>query len=114
MLRPTTLQLLVPHIPGMDYVIWPQIRDNMIKYAHTFNDEEVAGLLFCTWRIRSTPNVEPIQFDEQGQLQIDPDFLARISTVDGWLLLGRFWEQYPNLTEGLDPAKHRISEADLV
>lgn len=114
MLRPTTTQLLIPHAEGADYVIWPQMRENFIKHGKKYVDEAISGLLFCTWRIRGTPNVNFIVRGEDGEVEIDPDFLAKISTPEGWVLLERFWIEYPELVEGLDPDRFMISEKDLV
>jgi hypothetical protein len=113
MFRPTTLQLLIPHPPLFDFVFWPQMRDNLIKYGMKYCTAHVFGLFFCTCRVRDTANTDIIAPNEGSDPKVDPNFLAKISTVDGWVLLDKFWAEYPELVEGMDPSKFQISEQDL-
>jgi hypothetical protein len=61
---------------------------------------EVFGLLFCTCRIRDTPNADFVVRNGGADTQIDTDFLDRASNVDGRVLLDRFWTEYPELVDG--------------
>jgi hypothetical protein len=112
--RPTTLQILVPHVPIVDYVIWPQMRDNFIKYGMKYCRPEVFELLSSSYRIRGTL---ALKFDLDvlnGDASPIPAFIERLSTVDGWVLLDKFWTAYPELVEGLEPRKFLILETDLI
>lgn len=113
-LHPTATQLFVPHPPIFDYVVWPQMRDNLIKHGLKYCRPEVFGLLFCTCRVRDTPNSDFLIRNGEANIQIDPFFLHRISNLDGMVLLDRFWNEYPELVEGMDPEKFMIREKDLI
>ncbi|KIX03609.1 uncharacterized protein Z518_07162 [Rhinocladiella mackenziei CBS 650.93] len=112
--RPTTTQLFVPHAPVLDYIVWPQMRDNFIRHGMKYCRGEVLGLLFCTCRVRDSPNTDFVVRSGGGELQINPEFLERISDVEGWVLLRTFWTEYPELVVGLDPQRVMIFEKDLV
>lgn len=111
--RPTMLQLMQQHPPMYDYVVWPQMRDNFIKHGMKYCTAEVFGLLFCTCRIRGTINSHNFVCGGPDAPTVDPEFLARIWDVDGWVLLDKFWIEYPELVEGLDQATVMITERDL-
>jgi hypothetical protein len=87
------MQLFIPHAPMIDYIVWPQIHDNFIKHGMKYCGGEVFSLLFCTCRIRDSPNANFVVRNGGADTQIDPDFLDRASNVDGWTLLGRFWTE---------------------
>ncbi|KIW02591.1 uncharacterized protein PV09_06041 [Verruconis gallopava] len=114
MLHPTNRQLCVPHAPIFDYIAWPTMRDNFIDSGMRYCRPEVFGLLFVTCRLRNTPNADYILRDVNNEAYIDPAFLAKVCDIDNWVLLDRFWTDYPDLVKGMDPAKHMISEEDLV
>jgi hypothetical protein len=90
------------------------MRDNFIKHGMKYCRGEVFGLLFCTNRIRDTPNADFVVRSGGAALQIDPHFLDQISNLDEWVLLDKFWIEYPELVEGLDPRKFMITEQNLV
>jgi hypothetical protein len=97
-----------------DYVVWPQMRDNFIRTGMKYCRSEVFGLLFCTCRIRDTPNSDFVTRTRGGDPEVDPKFIEKISTVEGWVLLDRFWTEYPELVDGMDVDKFKISEKDLI
>lgn len=47
-------------------------------------------------------------------MQIDLSFLERASNADDWVLLKRFWDEYPELVEGLDAETYMITEDELL
>lgn len=114
MFRPTAIQLFVPHPPIFDYVVWPQLRDNFIVHGMKYCRAEVFGLLFCTCRVRNTRNTDYIVRSRGGDPQADPAFLEKIFSLDGWVLLEKFWNEYPELVVGMDREKIMILENDLV
>jgi hypothetical protein len=103
MLRPTTTQLVVSHPPILDLIIWPRMRDNFIKHGMKYCRTDVFGLLFCTLRIRDTPNSDFIVQEEGVEPYVDPEIIKKMSSPNEWVLLDKFWNTYPELVEGLDP-----------
>jgi hypothetical protein len=114
MLRLTPRQLFVPHAPIFDYIVWPQMRDNLIESGTKYCRPEVFGLLFVCCRIRNTPNADYVIHDGAGEPGIDPVLIAKLSDIENWVILDRFWNDYPELVKSLDPNKFMISEGDLV
>lgn len=79
-----------------------------MKYCRS----EVFDLLFSSYRIQDPP---AFVVSRLGAIpQIDPDFLERISKIDGWALLDKFWTEYPELVKGLDPLKLMVLEKEAV
>jgi hypothetical protein len=104
----------MPHAPIFDFIAWPEVRDNFIQTGMKYCRPEVFGLLFVTCRLKDTPNADWVVRNGSEEPQIDPDFVSIFSNLDNWVLLDRFWRDYPDLVKGLDPAKYMISEQDLV
>ncbi|QKX61359.1 uncharacterized protein TRUGW13939_08507 [Talaromyces rugulosus] len=114
-LKPTMMQLLFPHANLIDYIMWPQVRDNLIKHGSKYWQNEVFGLLFCTCRIRGTHNTNFPSFESEDEaFRIDVSLLERASNVHNWVILEAFWKEFPELVEGLDPKAFMITEKDLL
>ncbi|KAF9893309.1 hypothetical protein FE257_011739 [Aspergillus nanangensis] len=101
--RPTTTQLVQEHPISYDGIFWPQLRDNLIRHGDKYDMESVLGLLSCTCRVRGGFNQEIIVRKNDGDLQVHPGFHRRFHTTDEWGLLEKFWIEYPELVEGMDP-----------
>lgn len=109
------MQLEVPHPGTIDHIMWPQVRDNFIRLGPSYWRDEVFGLLFCTCRIRDTPDTGFSTTDFGGNtFQIDLSFMERASHADNWVLLKRFWDEYPELVDGLDSEIYMITENELL
>ena len=113
-MRPTLMQYLVPHHPNLDYLLWPQIRDNFIKYESKYCQDEVFGLLACCVRIRWGFNRRFLVRYNGGEPELDPQFAKKFLSLDSWGILGKFWEVYPELVVGLDRDKCLIKESHLI
>lgn len=114
MLHPTPRQLCIPHAPILDFVAWPTMRDNIISSGTKYCRPEVFGLLFVTCRLKNTPNADWIVRSADEEPRLDPSFVETFNNMENWVLLDRFWRDYPELVKGLDPHKFMISEQDLV
>jgi hypothetical protein len=91
------------------------MRDNLIEqYGTKSSRPEIFGLLFVTCRLRDTPNTDHLVRNPSTEPKIDPEFLEKVSDVNCWVLLDKFWNEYPELVRGLDPKTVMISEEDLV
>lgn len=109
------MQLQVPHPGTIDHIMWPQVRNNFIRLGTKFWRDEVFGLLFCTCRIRDTPGTDFSSINSgDNAFQIDLSFLERASNVEDWVLLKRFWDEYPELVEGLDAKTYMITDNELL
>jgi hypothetical protein len=86
----------------------------MIKMGVRNDRFEVLGLLFCSCRIRDTPNSTFIIRKPGADPYVDPQFLQKVCSTDGWVLIDKFWKAYPELVEGMDPDRFMISESDLM
>lgn len=89
------------------------MRDNMIAAGTKYCRPDVFGLLFVTCRLKATPNADWVIKNENEEPQVDPAFVELFSELDNWVLLDRFWNDYPELVKGMDH-KFMISEQDLV
>jgi Domain of unknown function (DUF3425) len=109
------MQLQVPHPGTIDHIMWPQIRDNFLRLGPKYWRDEVFGLLFCTCRIRGTPDTDFSTIDSGDYaFQIDLSFMERASNAVDWVLLKRFWDEYPELVEDLDAETYMITEDELL
>ncbi|KAI9373935.1 hypothetical protein BJX61DRAFT_551919 [Aspergillus egyptiacus] len=103
-LRPTTIQLVQEHPLAVDVVLWPQMRDNLILHGAKYDLGSVFGLLACTCRVRGGFNQELFIRENDGDPEVHPDFYQRFMNPGQWGLLEKFWTEYPELVQGLDPA----------
>ena len=90
------------------------MRDNIISSGTKYCRPEVFGLLFVTCRLKNTPNADWIVRSADEEPRLDPSFVETFNNMENWVLLDRFWRDYPELVKGLDPHKFMISEQDLV
>ncbi|EMD91415.1 hypothetical protein COCC4DRAFT_129235 [Bipolaris maydis ATCC 48331] len=102
--RPSTLQLTRHHDLLYDLILWPQMRDNLIRYGPKHDHDAVFGLLSCTLRIRGSFRKEFIIRENDGDLQLDPSFYQKFMDISNWGILERFWLEYPDLVRGFDPS----------
>ncbi|KEQ68110.1 hypothetical protein M436DRAFT_29969, partial [Aureobasidium namibiae CBS 147.97] len=101
-LHPTTLQLSELHPSSADLVIWPVMRDNIIRYSATLDMAAVHSLFVCTCRLRGAFNAKFIKRTNNGDLELDTAFERIFLDVEKWGLLDKFWVTYPQLVEKLD------------
>jgi hypothetical protein len=95
--------------------MWPQVRNNFIRLGRNYWRDEIFGLLFCTCRIRGTPITDFSSVNSgDKEFQIDLSFMERASNAEDWVLLKRFWDEYPELVEGLDADTYMITENELL
>jgi hypothetical protein len=106
--RPTLKQWSTPHPPAFDYVIWPEIRDNFIDYGMKYCRQDVFDLLCSCCQIRDPPDF--MVYRDGVASRMDPKYLQTIYSVEGWMLTEKFWTEYPELVQGLNPQKFMISE----
>lgn len=85
-LRPTQVQLSIPHHPWLDVFPFPSMRDNLISSSDHFDDEDLCRDLMGFWDThdsRATLLVWGTPHDPRNW-EVTPGFLAKW----GWLLRG--------------------------
>ena len=85
-LRPTHVQLSIPHHPWLDVFPFPSMRDNLISWSHHFDDEDLCRDLMGFWDTHdshATLLVWGTPHDPHNW-EVTPGFLAKW----GWLLRG--------------------------
>lgn len=73
-LRPTYLQLTVPHPPWIDRFPFPQMRDNMIVLLGVIDEEEFLADLFCLTSFTIEPGAPSW---DPGAWKIGEEFSAK-------------------------------------
>jgi hypothetical protein len=107
------LQLTREHDITYDLILWPEMRDNLIKHGVKYNSNEIWGLLSCTFRIRGCFNKDFICREEEGELHLKAEFYEQFINVENWGILERFWAKYPELVQNLDQRKMLYEESLL-
>lgn len=82
-LRPTALQLSQPHHPWLDYFPLPRMRDNLLRAAGSFNEEQLCIDIFGFWD-PSMGNCSLLVWGEPanpGNWEVTERFLQRWSWV---------------------------------
>ncbi|KAH6612172.1 hypothetical protein C7974DRAFT_92379 [Boeremia exigua] len=101
--RPTILQLVQHHHLTFDLLPWPQLRDNFIRHSRQHDLECVVGLFCCSLRIKNWRGMSFVYRKNDEDPQVSDDFLQKIQDVSQWTLLETFWNEYPDLVQGLHP-----------
>ncbi|OAQ96118.1 hypothetical protein LLEC1_05286 [Akanthomyces lecanii] len=112
-MHPTALQLTVEHQWCIDLVLWPKLRESMIRNQSRIDMDAAIGLFLCSLRIRGSFNTNFISRQNNGDLEISSDFYSRFTDPAHWGLLSTFWAEYPYLVEGLDSSV-KVTEQDLL
>ncbi|EGX93492.1 hypothetical protein CCM_04866 [Cordyceps militaris CM01] len=112
-MHPTAMQLTVEHQWCIDLVAWPELRESMIRNQSWLDVDAAIGLFLCSLRMRGSFNTHFICRQNEGDLEINPEFYNRFTDPANWGLLENFWTVYPGLVEGLDPGL-KIREKDLL
>ena len=86
------LQLTKEHHLSFDFLIWPQMRDNLIKYGARYELEGVMGLVCATLRLRGSFGADFIERRNGEEPQVKEDFYQQVFDISRYGLLQRFWE----------------------
>lgn len=100
--HPTSTQLEQDHFSGIDMIIWPQMRLNMIQYAGEIDFMELFDFLACCMKVRWPWNKALLERDSDDNLQVREDFKQVFTREDGWGLTAEFIDRYPMLLAGMD------------
>jgi hypothetical protein len=85
------LQLTQEHHLSFDFLMWPQIRDNLIRHGSKYELEGVMGLMCCTLRLRGSFGADFIYRCNGDEPQVSDDFYRQIFDTSNWGILSRFW-----------------------
>lgn len=100
--RPTELQIQQDHMAGIDMIIWPQLRINLIRNWEKYDPVELVDYIAFCMKVRWPWGKEPLERDEDDKLQVRSDFQKVFMSEDGWGLTAEFIDRYPELLEGMD------------
>jgi hypothetical protein len=100
--HPLPIQLEQDHFGGIDMMIWPQMRVNMIRHWGEVDPLEVFDFLAACMKVRWPWNKDMLERDEDDNLQLREDFRRIFSSDSGWGLTAEFIDRYPMLLEGMD------------
>lgn len=100
--RPLPIQLEQDHLAGIDMIMWPQMRANMIKYWDRFDTHELIAYLCCCMKVRWPWGAEMLERDVDDNVQIKGDFKQIFLREDGWGLTAEFIDKFPEVVEGMD------------
>lgn len=100
--HPIPLQLEQDHFGGIDIVIWPQMRINMIRHWAEVDMMEVFNFMSACMKVRWPWNKDMMERDADDNLQVREDFKQIFMSEDGWGLTAEFIDRYPLLLEGMN------------
>lgn len=108
---PVSEQLCSPHPYYVDFVMWPGLRANMVKYQHIYDPHDVVGMLTCCIKVRWPWNEPILEPGDDGELVLRPDFRDMFTNISGWGLTKEFFERFPLLCQDLGDASIRYDFA---
>lgn len=100
--HPLPIQFELEHFDGIDTVIWPQMRINMIRHWGEIDILEMFGFLAVCMKVRWPWNKDMMERDADNNLQLRDDFKKTFYQESGWGLTTEFIDRYPMLLEGMD------------
>ncbi|KAJ5668464.1 uncharacterized protein N7477_007034 [Penicillium maclennaniae] len=101
-LRPTTIQITVPHAPWIDNIPWPQIRDLLIQHPDKYTYSSFADLYSPHVVVNWPFNPMGAVCETKHGLVIHPNFEKHIRNLDNWTVSSRFKERLPEVTAIID------------
>lgn len=101
-LRPTPLQLAVPHPAWVDLVIFPAVRDELIRLRDWDSDRfeafrtGTASSLSVNWPFVDSGAV--VELGDDGQVvALNPIFEAHVRNLDNWTVSAQVAREFPSL-----------------
>ncbi|KAL4969887.1 bZIP transcription factor [Aspergillus stella-maris] len=106
-LRPTHIQLTIPHHPWLDFFPFPKMRDRLILAEHLFDDDELCHDLMAFWDTRNSQATLIVwgQSWDPRSWEVTEEFVSKW----GWLLRGS-----PELLLSTNYWRRRRGERPLV
>ncbi|KAF9894328.1 hypothetical protein FE257_007831 [Aspergillus nanangensis] len=100
--RPVLAQLQTPHPMALDFMVWPQMRRNLMRHWAKYDFVELTGYMSCCVKVRWPWGKNVLERDEEDRLQVRREFLEVFTDEGGWGVTEEFIERYPELVEGMD------------
>lgn len=98
-LRPSTTQLTIPHWPMLDNIVFPHLRDNLIKKGPNVDLDPIFMAIATNCVLDYPKDHEYLRPNQEGTLEITPDFYAAFSRLESWSLAETFYVQYSDLMD---------------
>lgn len=99
---PIAEQLENNHAHFIDFVHWPQLRANIIRYGSMESPQDVLGMFLCCVKLRWPWGQNFLEPEPDGTLKMRQDFFETFTSLDGWGLTDDFVHKFPALGQGLD------------
>lgn len=103
-MHPVAEQLYHPHPYYADFILWPQVRANMVKHPDVYDNVDLVGMMSCCIKVRWPWNVPLLEPNDDHEFVLKPDFYRTFTDLNGWGLTKEFIDKFPLLVEGLDPS----------
>ncbi|EXJ58891.1 hypothetical protein A1O7_06321 [Cladophialophora yegresii CBS 114405] len=113
-MRPTPMQRLVRHHPGVDLPIFPELRDGLIQ--------DMRDYIIATQTLGTSVNWEhrlenAVDIDsETGKMTVSESFATHVCDLSNWSISQRLAEVFPELRGVVHEVEHEtipVSKADL-
>ncbi|KAJ6786129.1 hypothetical protein PWT90_04864 [Aphanocladium album] len=97
--RPLPIQLIKPHPRWVDFIIWPAVREQVIKQMDCATQQSVffeahAATLNCNW---PGEVADILTTSDSGEVVFNPDFVAHINKIENWTVGRELVERLPFL-----------------
>lgn len=93
--RPTLTQLTLPHRPMLDNLVFPQIRDSLIRSCRDEDLDRVFSSFSFHLSLEFPSGSDYLRPDEQGLLEFSPDYYNAFCRLESWSLDEKFYIEFP-------------------
>jgi hypothetical protein len=112
-LRPTALQLAIPHAAFIDTYPWPSVRDCMIQYLDPSRYNQFRRMICKTFRIRWPHSTSACVINTgNGEYTLSPEFQHHLRSLDNWCLTQAAVDEFPFLHGIVNIYDDPITEMD--
>ncbi|KAF9886164.1 hypothetical protein FE257_011989 [Aspergillus nanangensis] len=100
-LRPTAIQITIPHSAWIDNIPWPQVRDILIqnpeKYPHSVFSELYSQHVTINWPYGSMDTV----FNQDDHVILNPIFEKHVRRLSNWTVSSQFKDYLPEMMDAI-------------
>jgi len=107
-MRPTPKQENIPHPIGIDFLVFPRLRDALVDRPEIYQKRKREFETNFTKLVRlQWPKSKPILVPNyDGEIESDPTFEAFAENLDHWALTDEWHEIYPEFSELVNRMKN--------
>ncbi|KAF5859774.1 hypothetical protein ETB97_002437 [Aspergillus alliaceus] len=101
-LQPVAGQLQQDQTIEMVFILWPQLRINLLENSDTIDPIELDNYAAGGCRVRWPSSKSIWEWDSDENIYIKPEFFQTFMTRSGWGLSSTFINKFPVLVKGID------------